>query len=70
MAKRRMSVSEAAEELAESFENGNATHVRDTIRRMPTKVAVGVALRVYDSLSREDDNYLQSSFMRKMTDDL
>jgi hypothetical protein len=70
MAKRRMSVTEAAEELAESFENGNKSHVRDTIRRMPTKVAAAVSLRVYDSLSRENDDYLQSSFMRTMTDDV
>ena len=70
MAKRRMSVTEAAEELAESFENGNKTHVRDTIRRMHTKVAVGVALRVHEALFRENDHYLQTSFIRTMTDDL
>lgn len=67
---RRMSVTEAADELAESFRNGNKRDVRDRIRSLPSRIAAAVSLRVYDSLYDESDRYLSSSFMRTMTDDL
>jgi hypothetical protein len=65
-----MSVSEAAEELAEQFAKGNRTHVRDRIRSLPKTLAIGVALRTFDYLHKDDDEYLQRSFIRYMTDDL
>lgn len=67
---KRMSMNEIVEELSESFLNGNRSHVRDAILAMKKDLAVGVALRVYDSLYDPDDRYASSSFMRTMTDRL
>lgn len=65
-----MSVSEIAEGVANAFVNGNRKWARDELRAMPRGLGIGVALRVFESLWRDRDEYLQRSFMRTMTDDL
>lgn len=60
------SVAAKAQELTESFINGNRKFVRDELDKMQKKRAIAVTAYITQYL--EGDSYTQGSFMRLLSD--
>lgn len=67
---KEFSAAAKAEELCESFINGNRKWVIEELYKLPKKRAIAVAVYVEHYLSNPDDDYDVNVFRRMLTDRL